>query len=252
MTLRQDRPGLWLEEQLDPPEGDLRGLWSRSGTSVAIGVLTDGEGELVVPLLDDILACAIPHFAGLRIALCVVDATYTAATLDAGTLEAAVGWGRDAASRLYASERSQIQIVVTTKEGYAGDCSSGRATSLCLLLDEMSPPAAVGLLVLCDPRRAGPVAPWLAAASRAARHHPFRFPQRPFLVLPEAACAVDRLEGEGPRDLALCSRVAARERDLLWKEESGRSSPERAILERSLADSRTVIYGADGEPVSAL
>jgi len=258
MAFTRQADNLW-HGALGPQRGELAALWRDHEADVIVGHPTFGNADNVGRQLAEGIRGAAANFPGRRVSFVVSDGTWTAASGDETTMEAALADAGRALDGLGAGARAAVQVVVTPYEGYGGDATPGKGSALKLLFDEMANCQAT-LLILLDGDLRNDMGAWQGVFARVEAEHRERFGDRPFFVTARYArhfvdASLTRfivgplttlmgryVPGGISGDIVLSSGAVAHERESEWTERRRKYGTDISTTFDNAADAETVIY----------
>ncbi len=181
--MKEIAPGIH-EGELNPERGCLRGLIEKHGVKVVIGHPTFRNADNIGRQLKGSIAGAARHYGDRGAMVVVVDGTWTSASGDRSTVEAALAGAREAMEEIRrgeGTESTRVIVVVTPYEGYGGDTTPGKGSALKMIFEETyrSP---VEKLVLLDGDLRNDMVQWLGVFARVERLHREEGPDEEFFV----------------------------------------------------------------------
>ncbi len=258
MSFKQVAKNLWRGRN-EPRVGSLRALWQELGAGVIVGHPTFRNEGAIGRLLADGVRGAAANFPGRRVSFVVSDGTYTAASPDTSTMDAAAAAAEEALDSLTREMRDAVQVVVTPYEGYGGDSTPGKGSALKMIFDEMEDSGA-SLLVLADGDLRNDMSQWQEVFARVEREHRQTFGDRPFFVTaryarhfvdasltrfivgPLTTLMGQYVPGGISGDIVLSSGAVAHERQSEWTEARRKYGTDISTTFDNIADAKTVIY----------
>ncbi len=258
MSFSQAAPNLW-RGSLEPGVGQLATLWRDFGAGVVVGHPTFRNEGAIGRLLADGVRGAAANFPGRKVSFVVSDGTFTAASSDTSTMDAAQAAALEVLDSLTGQQRQQVQVVVTPYEGYGGDATPGKGSALKMIFDEMERCPAT-LLVLADGDLRNDMARWQGVFARVERQHRERHGDRPFFVTARYArhfvdASLTRfivgplttlmgryVPGGISGDIVLSAGAVAHERQSAWTEARRKYGTDISTTFDNIAHSDTVIY----------
>jgi hypothetical protein len=248
-----------IRGKLNPRPGFLSDLWKFHQTEVIIGHPTFKNADNIGRQLARGILGAAQNFANRKVAFVVTDGTWTEASRDTSSIEAALQSARETLTALPENARQNIQVVATPYEGYRCDRTPGKGSALKMIFDEMEDCSA-SMLILLDGDLKNDMAAWQRVFAAVEGQHREKHGEKPFFVTARYArhfvdASLTRfivgplttllgryVPGGISGDIVLSANAVAHERQANWTEARRKYGTDISTTFDNLADPACVIY----------
>lgn len=239
--------------------GELAAAWRRFGAQVIVGHPTFRNADNIGRQLAEGIRGAQKNFGGRKVAFVVSDGSWTAASGDQETVDAALAAARAALEGLAPEARELVHVTATPYEGYADDTTPGKGSALKMIFDEMGSCEAT-LLILLDGDLRNDMALWHGVFARVEAEHSQKHLAKAFFVTaryarhfvdasltrnivgPLTTLMGQYVPGGISGDIALSCEAVVHERASTWTDARRKYGTDISTTFDNIADPNTVIY----------